>query len=82
MSVAKALYYLHTPDPALPRPAIWHRDLKPANVLLDTNGHVRVADVGLARIQLGDRTHVTLMQVSGKHKQPLRIMCGGQEIVS
>ena len=71
LSVAKALLYLHTPDPALHKPAILHRNLKPANVLLDADGHVRVADVGLARIQRSDRTHLTLTQVRGKlHDTP------------
>ena len=39
----KGLEYLHTPDPALFKPAIMHRDIKPSNIVLDTDLHARLA---------------------------------------
>lgn len=38
------------------RAGILHRDLKPANVLLDGDGHIRLADFSLARLLAADGT--------------------------
>lgn len=44
--VALGMYWLHAN-----KPPILHRDLNPSNLLVDANGHIKIADYGLSRIR-------------------------------
>jgi eukaryotic-like serine/threonine-protein kinase len=47
MKVASALAYAH-------QRGLVHRDVKPANILIGTDGSVKVADFGIAKVEEGD----------------------------
>jgi serine/threonine protein kinase len=65
--VLDALAYAHTlrtPDGALAR--IVHCDVTPSNVLIDIEGHVKLADFGIARIQKSEDDRTSSGMVRGK----------------
>jgi serine/threonine protein kinase len=54
LETAQALAYLHSLDPP-----IYHRDVKTTNILLGFDFTSKVADFGLSRLVLTDRSHVS-----------------------
>ena len=60
IDVASALSYLH--------PRVVHCDLKPHNILLDEDGHAKVADFGIAKFKKG--TYVNLTSAAAMNGTP------------
>ena len=54
IEVLNALEYAH-------RQGVVHRDIKPANIMILENGHVKVADFGVARLDISDLTQTGFM---------------------
>ena len=57
LQVARGLEFAHARG-------VIHRDIKPSNLLLDQEGVVRIADFGLARLQLAEPTDPTHVDIT------------------
>lgn len=55
IGVANGLAYLHEEV----RPPIVHRDIKASNILLDKDLSPKISDFGLAKLFLGNMTHIS-----------------------
>ncbi|HLX63482.1 MAG TPA: protein kinase [Planctomycetota bacterium] len=56
--ICDALQFAHDHD-------IVHRDIKPENILLNKSGEVKIADFGVAKIVVGDKTETVAMDAGG-----------------
>ncbi|MCP4455302.1 MAG: serine/threonine protein kinase, partial [Planctomycetes bacterium] len=61
--ICEALHYAH-------EKGIVHRDIKPENILLDNDGHIKIADFGLARLLNKEATAYTLTQADQRMGTP------------
>ncbi len=61
--ICEALQYAHDRG-------VLHRDIKPENILLDADGHVKIADFGIAKLLGSDPADITLTVSSARLGTP------------
>ena len=57
--------------------SVWHRDIKPANIIIMSNGRIKLADFGIARIESADRTRTNMLMGTPGYIAPEHYL-GGQ----
>ena len=67
--IVVALEYLHSQN-------VFYRDLKPENILLDQEGHVRVADFGISRINFTEHDRSASFCGSPEYMSPEMLKSG------
>lgn len=55
LGIARGLTFLHEESTIM----IVHRDIKATNVLLDENLNAKISDFGLAKLNEGEKTHIS-----------------------
>jgi serine/threonine-protein kinase len=55
---------------------VWHRDIKPANIIVMSNGRIKLADFGIARIESAERTRTNVIMGTPGYIAP-EIYLGG-----
>ena len=53
---------------------VWHRDIKPANLIVTTNGRLKIADFGVARLEDSSLTQAASMIGTPSHMAPEQFM--------
>jgi len=67
LQILDALSYAH-------QKGVVHRDIKPSNIMIDSDGHVKIADFGIARLDATDLTRTGMVLGSPGYMSPEQFM--------
>ncbi len=67
LQILDALSYAH-------KKGVIHRDIKPSNIMIDADGHVKITDFGIARLDTTDLTRTGMVLGSPGYMSPEQFM--------